>query len=127
MCKIRLGFVSNSSSSSFILDIRQDGVQKLVNDFHSLDLAEGLSRCTAMAVGESAVWYAKEWNKSIRGYDKPGEEDSAAGGLGNWILEWAEKLGNMNVVFLRESDEEMGGYFPYPIPGNLILSEQEYH
>ena len=124
--RTRVGFVSNSSSSSFILDSRDPRVKKILEDFRNLDRAEGLSRCTAKAVNEDAVRYAREWNTDIRSYDKPGQ-DSAEGGLGDWILYWAAKLGQENVVFLRESDEDMGGSFPYPLPAEVILEEREYH
>jgi len=100
--KIRTGFVSNSSSSSFILDIRDKGVLELVNKMTTKKPCD-VNRLTAVAKGKDAVEYAKQWNKDTgEHYLKPT--------YGDWILEWSEKLGEDNIVFVRESDEGMDGY-----------------
>lgn len=117
--KVRNGFISNSSSSCFILDLKNPGTQKLVIDFSKLELADGLGRSTAIAVGDLAVDFAKRWIKDLGDYEYSG--------IGQWILSYAEILGKDNVVFLRESDENMEGSFPYEIPKELIISEMEYH
>jgi len=97
--KIRTGFISNSSSSSFILDIRDKGVKELVNKMITKN-PYNVNRLTAVAKGKDAVEYAKQWDKIMgEGYT-----------FGDWIREWAEKLGEDNIVFVRESDEGMGGY-----------------
>ena len=103
--KTRNGFVSNSSSSSFILDLRKEGVRELVDKIIARE-PTGLDRCTAKAIGRDAVEYAKEWIEVI------GElvNDNSSYGIGHWILEWANKLGEDNIVFVRESDEGSGGY-----------------
>lgn len=102
--KIRHGFVSNSSSSSYILDLRKEGVKEIVKSIRA-SRPLGLGRCSALAVGKDAADFAQEWideNEAWHGaeYD----------GLGYWIKDWVDKLGEDNVVFVRESDEGMGGH-----------------
>ena len=99
--KTRNGFVSNSSSSSFILDLRKPKVKGWLLDIKKLPTAQDLGRYTCKAIGKDAVRYAKEWI----------EEADGDHGLGHWILKWAKKLGENNIVFVRESDEDMGGNF----------------
>ncbi|MCK4260332.1 MAG: hypothetical protein KAX49_15250 [Halanaerobiales bacterium] len=99
--KIRTGFVSNSSSSSFILDLRQEGVKELLKKVKA-KLPYDVNRLTAMAIGKDATQYATNWIANMG--------DITKGSYGNWILEWAKKLGEENIVFLRESDEGMGGF-----------------
>ena len=118
--KTRLGFVSNSSSSSFILDKRMPGVDKIIEDFARLDRPDSVDRCTAFAVGKSVIQYARAGIAEMKLHNDSWD-------LGEWILEWATKLGEENIVFARESDERMGGSFPYPLPAEVILAEMEYH
>ncbi len=99
--KIRTGFVSNSSSECFILDRRNPQVKKLVAHIRA-DYPDELGRGTAMAVGEDAVRFAHEHQEAC------GKEYST--GLGEFILKFAEELGEDNVIFLRESDEGMCGW-----------------
>lgn len=117
--KIRDGFVSNSSSTAFILDLRSPGVKEFVEANRDVQKPRGLGRQTSLAVGEFAIEYARDW---IVGTS---EWKGFAGGLGHWILEWAGKLGE-NVVFARESDEGMGGFLNGD-PSPLAVAEKEYH
>ena len=80
--------------------------------------ARGLGRGTACAIGKDAVRYAKEWKEemgTISEYDR----------LGAWILEWADKLGEDNVIFVRISDEDGIGDELYV--RDLAKAEMEYH
>jgi len=115
--KLRQGFVSNSSSTAFILDLRDERVKRAVEG-STVSLAQGLGRGSAIAVGKDAVRYAEEWVESTKKWYKDG------GGLGHWILEWAEQLGENNIVFVRESDEDDGIDFHADY---LAVSEREYH
>ena len=99
--KQRARFVSNSSSSSFILDRRVEGVEELLSEIVA-PLPRGLDRCTAKAIGREAVAYAEDWCRALH--------DTEPTCLGGWILKWAEELGEENLAFLRESDEGMGGW-----------------
>jgi len=119
--KIRAGFVSNSSSTAFILDLRDEGVKEMVEQ-SSVGAPYSLNRRTALAVGDDAVHYANEWIADTEEWYKDGVRD----GLGHWIMEWVVELGRENVVFARESDEEMGGYLDFPA-GKLAVAEMEYH
>lgn len=117
--KARMGFVSNSSSSSFVLDLKDEGVAEAVAKVHARK-AVGLGRGTAIAVGRDAVEYAQAWVESTKEWYKNG------GGLGHWILEWADKIGHDNIVFLRISDEEEENYEAESL-SCLAISEREYH
>ena len=126
--KIRKSFVSNSSSTSFILDARDPKVQELLPKIKSLNKAYGLNRRTCGAVGDHAVQYAKNW---ITEYNECCYDDGDIN-LGKWILKWADELGKANVVFVRESDEEMGGSFcevglSYLDINELAVDRMEYH
>ena len=129
--KIRNGFVSNSSSSSFILDARNPEVQKLLPQINSLPKPYGLDRCTAAAIGEDAIVYANEWNRDA-GVDRFPDNYPALHDLGSWILHYAKEIGEDNVVFVRESDEGMGGMLSnvglsYLDIDKLAIAEREYH
>jgi len=117
--KMRVGFVSNSSSTAFILDLRDEGVKEMVEQ-SSVQLARGLGRYTAMAAGKAAVYYAEDWISATRDWYDEGE------GLGPWIMYWADRLGRENVVFARESDEGMGGFLDFPAH-DVAVAEMEYH
>jgi hypothetical protein len=141
--KIRTGFVSNSSSSCFILDGSNPKVIELLKRI-SANLPDIFDRCTAMAVGENAIEFAKEQQRSAEDEDWCGSQM-----LSKAILKWADVIGEENVVFLRESDEGMGGYLfgsphSYDVPPGgvvacwsdhenykavkeLALEELEYH
>ena len=99
--KIRNGFVSNSSSSSFILNLKDKGVQELVdlaNKNNVPDVAHG--RCTVMLIGQSALDHLHE---RLEYGGTSGE------GLFKFGSEIISECGVENLVFMNESDEEMGG------------------
>ena len=128
--KIRNGLVSNSSSSCFILDLRNPRVQKLVNECVA-PLPESLNRRTAMAVGKAAVNYAKQ----VVSWYESDEWTKDCYSIGHMILKHAQEIGEDNITFMRESDEGMGGYlFPSKdsyenqiLVRDLALEEMEYH
>ena len=115
--KIRKGFVSNSSATAFILDIRNEHVKRAV-DHSSVVEASGTGRSTAMAVGKEAVEYAEAWIASAGRWYEEGR------GLGPWILKWAEELGHENIVFAIESDEDNGLDFH---ASAFSVAERDYH
>lgn len=124
--KVRAGFVSNSSSTAFILDLRTPGVAELVAQAkcEGVRRPQSLDRWTALAVGKEAMRYSRDWTEDW-GYIYYGLHQH----LGHFIKGWALKIGEENVVFMRESDEGMGGYLPFrlDIVRKLALAEMEYH
>ena len=130
--KIRNGFVSNSSSSSYILDLRKPGVQEIVNSVISqgIQLPQSVDRCSAIAIGEDVMYYAKEWIEELGeyGYEDKNEDKNDPDNYGNWIIKCCEELGTENTVFIRISDEGMGGECAFDMSDpSLIYSEREYH
>jgi len=119
--KQRLGFVSNSSSSCYILDLCDTKTQTIVKKLkRSCIESYGVGRETGFAIGKDAIKYAKDWIEEAGDYnDRP--EDS----LGEWILDTAKQLGEENTVFIRISDEDNG--IPCKLPEDLIYAEREYH
>lgn len=93
--KIRKGLVSNSSSSCFILDARDPKAQKILGHCDG-PLPESLTRYTAMAEGQEAIEYAREF------------EDQDWYNIGAMILKHAKEIGKDNIVFLRSSNEDQG-------------------
>ena len=65
--KIRLGHVSNSSASSFILDIRTEGVSNLLKTVKERGVSPlgeyGLGRSTAWGTSEEILYFIKEMRK----------------------------------------------------------------
>jgi len=122
--KIRYGFVSNSSSTSFILDKSNPRVQKLLQKINDVSSLSGLSRRTCVGVGKKVVEWAKMFNEEF-------EEDSS---YWSTILEFAKQIGENNIVYIRESDEYIGGslFDNYDNPlyqelDNLALHIEDYH
>lgn len=58
--KVRGGLASNSSSSCYILNYRDERVKRLINLCTAL-YPSSLARHSAMVVGEAAVDYAEDW------------------------------------------------------------------
>jgi hypothetical protein len=114
--KIRKGFVSNSSSTAFIINMEKMP-QALIDKISSLnDLSFDLSRCTGKITDMNG------WLQEIT----DGYEDHPIAAMVR------PHIGNPNVIIIRESDEQMGGYFsdygfnqkdidPY------VISQFEYH
>ena len=117
--KFRLGFVSNSSSSCYILDMCDEETEKIVkklqkNVLNIKDSASSFSRCTCYGIGKDVIVFANEL-LNIHGEDY----------LPNLIFEMAKKLGEDNLVFIRISDEDNG--VDVEILPHLIYAETEYH
>lgn len=118
--KARHGFVSNSSSTCFILDLSNSEAKRLVDKAVEYGIREpyGVGRGSAVIVGERAIKYAKELQKHEWG----------AGELGDWILEHTQSINKDDLAFVRSSDEGMGGYVPnLKRIQELAVSGKEYH
>lgn len=119
--KIREGFVSNSSSTAFILDLRKKGVTEFLKKIKtSLILAVGISSLRGSAVG-----YADDIMAFM--------EDTSDEYHIKWLKKWMKKLGKKNIVYVRLGDDD--GIFQKEEDYNacvkeletLALDEQEYH
>jgi len=132
--KTRHGLVSNSSSSSFILDGRDPEVVKLMRSCIAGDLNLSLGRSTGWGWGLEAIDWANEWIASMGDYYKE------PNGIGHQVLKYAKEFGEENIIFLLESDEGMGGslfeessgdYYdstgPYADLRRLSKIDMEYH
>jgi len=122
--KTRAGFVSNSSSSCFILDLRENTiqVQDLIDGFSlaGIDRPRFADRRSAIAVGEDVSKYLIEHRLYL------GDEWIGLG-IAGWLESWIKKLGEENIVFIRISDEGMGGYYPAGNVRAIAVDEIEYH
>lgn len=112
--KIRNGFISNSSSTAFILDARIDGTQEYLKCakhlFGYIDCGRGSTLCLA---------------EGVRNYARANMDCKFSSYHAQWLFEQILELGD-NLIFLRISDEEMGGWCPSP-PEKLIVSGREWH
>ena len=98
-----MGFVSNSSSQCFILDLSQKGVPELVAKIkaNGVKAPSDFGRYTTIAIGKEVRNYANDLCVEY------GDDDEFT--VAGWLLAWCKKL-KKNTVFIRESDEGMGGY-----------------
>jgi hypothetical protein len=114
--KTRKGFVSNSSSTCYILDLCDEETEKLVKKLSHIDsLSNGFGRGTAMSIVDDVIAWVKRFisdTDDINSY-------------GQWILNAAKQLGDKNIVLIRISDEDDG--ISTPIPAELIYTERDYH
>jgi hypothetical protein len=122
--KFRNGFVSNSSSTAFILDRRKLDASTLQR-IRSLPPMDLLNRCTGFT--DDALIFLEDRILAIDGWYENGWDC-----FNLWIQDWIAELGSENVVLCRESDEGMGGEFEdvglsYHTISKLAESEMEYH
>jgi hypothetical protein len=126
--KSREGFVSNSSSTCYILDLCDKETETIVRKLQKsgiLDLsaptAASFSRCTCYGVGKAVREFAIEQEKDFAELYESDEEDS----FSKWLYNAMEQLGEVNTVFIRVSDEDHG--IPVELKPELIYAEREYH
>ena len=108
--KVRQGFVSNSSSTSFLINILNIPKELLSKIERLTERSDDVSRCTGK------ITDIKQWIEEL-------ECDE---------YDVKQYIDNDNIIIIRESDEEMGGCFadygftmkdiqPY------VIKEFEYH
>jgi len=136
--KTRSGFVSNSSSTSFIIQITDENRHLVHYDYtvrdddYDYDTKQsyttfmkiyktnktGLSRVTSMAFGDDLQDYVEQCR-----------ENDYTDDVANRIQIAIDKYGIGNILFLRESDEGMGGYLPPELSEltNSAVDSFEYH
>jgi len=116
--KTRDGFVSNSSSTCFIFDLREPKVKEFVelNRKKGIDSPD-IGRGTAISVGYDVAEYIDELEDLRFGYE-----------LIEILYKWIYNLGADNIVFARWSDEGIGGNLTgFHLVEKLILDQVEYH
>ncbi|RPI83178.1 MAG: hypothetical protein EHM34_05745 [Nitrosopumilales archaeon] len=93
--KRRNGFVSNSSSTSFVINTAEmpEDLKSMI--FRLRDRSDDSSRCTGIIT-------------DLKGWADMVYEDDYDDVDGNTVRSYAK---NPDVVMIRESDEEMGGSF----------------
>lgn len=121
--KFRKGFVSNSSSSCFILDLcdkktenivkklKKQGVADIANDTYYLTS----TRHTCFGIGNAVTKFAEVFT----------EDNDEENNFSKWIFDAIKQLGKENIVFIRVSDEDNG--IDFNIEPTLIYTESEYH
>jgi hypothetical protein len=111
--KIRTDFITNSSSSAFVV-LKNSEYYKTVKsaeDFH-LKTGDDTSRCTGVYEGRNLLHFITgEWI-----------EESFAG-----VHQLITEHGLKNLALVMISDEWMGGKLPYPNDYSEVLFESEYH
>ena len=118
--KYRRGFVSNSSSTAFILDVRKLDNTTL-HRVRSLPEMDTWGRDTGSC---------SDVQMYIDGRTRM--DDDWEDYFTEWLQRWVDELGNDNIILCRESDEGMGGAFEdvgldYYAIVKLAEDEQEYH
>jgi hypothetical protein len=115
--KIRAGFVSNSSSSAFLLDLNDPQVRMYFEEVLSSGIGriQYPTRCTGYSRGDHLTNLI---NEVLR-------DNYMQYGFLDLVLEAA--VMDTSPLILMESDEEMGGVLPDGFPTEKILRECEYH
>lgn len=122
--KYRHGFVSNSSSTAFILDRRKLSPDVL-HHIESLPDMDLLDRRTGSMTGDAQEFI--DARRGVLSTWSDGWDD-----LNSVIAQYIGELGAENVIVVRESDEGMGGYLEdvglcYSQIAELAEAEVEYH
>ena len=124
--KIKGGFVTNSSSTCYVLDKRHLTEEELTliregNETLMLPYYYGAGRSSVYGEGADVVYYL-EWLK----------DDDAAWGRENYLARFlrdgVRKIGGENIIFVRASDEDMGGHVQHEdLIAEKAVAGMEYH
>lgn len=128
--KVKLGHVTNSSSMCYLLDKRTltEEELKLIreNRFLRKPVSHGFSRCSAYGEEKevSSFWHFLKvddafWTAKGADYGNP---------LTEWLQDHLTRIGVDNIIFVRSSDEQMGGEVVHKrLIAEKAVSEREYH
>lgn len=128
--KIKLGFVTNSSSTCYVLDKRllTDEELSLIreNDFLQPPVRQGSGRGSAYGEGKAVEkfldWLIEDDAYWISKYDREWGNP-----LTELLQSWLAQIGD-NVIFIRSSDEQIGGEVLYEhLIAEKAVAEEEYH
>ena len=121
--KIRSSFVANSSSSCYILSLKDEWPRYLLEQLKGhVPHTRGIGRGTSWATGTKLLVVIADHLEYENKYEH-------LSGLGSWIKEWVDELGSDKTLFVMESDEGMGGCLPVEIEEILehSVSSTDYH
>lgn len=128
--KIKLGFVTNSSSMCYILDKRTLSNEELEvireNSFLKKPLFHGGSRCSTYGEEQEVSSFCNfliadnaEWAADGFEYENP---------LTAWLQDHLTTIGVDNILFVRSSDEGMGGWVKNKeLIAEKAVAEEKYH
>ena len=128
--RLRADFVTNSSSTCYVLDKRTltDNELELIreNTFLRKPISHGVSRNSAYGEEQevSSFWHF------LKGDDAAWAADGYDYGnpLTEWLQEHLAGIGIDNIIFVRSSDEQMGGEVVHQrLIAEKAVSEREYH
>lgn len=115
--KIRLGFVSNSSSSSFILDLRKPGSLHIYKELEKTNIP----RLEKILYSRSTCYGTKEDIEIFLNSLKEYQDEYFY-----WLEEQVNTLGIENCLYIRDADED-DTRLEINIPNRLIVSQMDFH
>ena len=128
--KERFGFVSNSSSTCYILDLCDEETETIIKQLKKMKIlnlndsnAAIFSRCTCFGVSAAVTKFAQE-QKENEDPDWDNYEETNCS-FSTWLFNAVEQLGEANTIFIRVSDEDNG--ISVELKPELIYAEREYH
>lgn len=121
--KVHLDFVTNSSSTCYVLDksTLTEEELKLVrkNSWLAEPYRYDLGRNSAYAEGEPVKAFLEYLTEDDKEFPNPQT---------GWLRGLLDKIGIKNIIFVRSSDEEMGGeVMNLDAIAKTAVSEMEYH
>ncbi len=127
--KVRNDFVTNSSSTCYVLDKRTLTDEELAivrNNSLRQPTFHGVSRCSAYGEGEAVERFMAFLMEDDAAWAAEGYEYKNP--LTEWLQEQLAQIGVDNIVFVRSSDEQMGGEVVHErLISEKAVSEREYH
>lgn len=124
--RVKLDFVTNSSSMCYVLDkstLSEDELEKVrANSWLAEPHYYGLGRSSAYAEGQAV----KRFFEYL--FEDDTEFPEWPNSQTNWLRKLLDKIGIENIIFVRWSDEDMGGRVQnLDLIEKKAVAEMEYH